>query len=135
MLACVRACVCAYCVRACVFVCVLRACVRVCFCVYFLRQYYRLEDRAGGQYGEEKDCSELCMCHGRSRLVCNVLDCLERRECQSSLALYHHGTAGLVPYREGCICHHGDFICIRPPAGKWLRTRADAVVRGVIICA
>ncbi|XP_043230685.1 uncharacterized protein LOC122385988 [Amphibalanus amphitrite] len=76
-------------------------------------RYYRLKG-SSDPYREEKDCSELCMCHGRGRLVCNVLDCLEKRECQSSLALYYHGTAGLVSYQEGCVCHHGDFICARP---------------------
>ncbi|XP_043230686.1 uncharacterized protein LOC122385989 [Amphibalanus amphitrite] len=82
-------------------------------------RYNRLEDDPDDPYRDEEDCSELCMCHGRGRLVCNVLDCLEKRECQSSLALYHHGTAGLVPYREGCVCHHGDFICMRPPADEY----------------
>ena len=79
-------------------------------------QYYRLEAAAGQYRGE--DCSELCMCHGRSQLVCNVLDCQEKRQCKSSLAMYHHGTAGLLPYREGCVCHYGHFICMRPPAGE-----------------
>ncbi|XP_037071201.1 uncharacterized protein LOC119092341 [Pollicipes pollicipes] len=80
---------------------------------------YYVQDESPDKYRVQRDCSELCMCHGRHRLVCNVLDCVEKKSCQADLAVYPHGAARLLPFREGCICHHGDFVCMRPSADDY----------------
>ncbi|XP_066988765.1 uncharacterized protein [Macrobrachium rosenbergii] len=62
----------------------------------------------------DRDCSELCYCVKNLTTICKVLDCVERRPCETDFAVYNHNAPGFQVARGECICYSGEFICKRP---------------------
>ncbi|XP_018017197.1 uncharacterized protein LOC108673827 [Hyalella azteca] len=62
----------------------------------------------------DPSCSELCLCHTGKQLVCNVLQCVEARPCETKVAIYIHAAPAFMAYRGECLCYSGNFICVRP---------------------
>ncbi|XP_076064663.1 uncharacterized protein LOC143038872 isoform X3 [Oratosquilla oratoria] len=70
------------------------------------KRYYTVDDQA---------CSELCQCHKEEKLVCNVLNCVEARHCETTVAVYDHNAPTFKAGQGNCICYSGSFICVRSP--------------------
>ncbi|KAK3864241.1 hypothetical protein Pcinc_030061 [Petrolisthes cinctipes] len=58
--------------------------------------------------GVEQECPQVCECVIHGKTECRVLECLEKRPCETGFTLYSQINRG------ECVCYSGDFICQRP---------------------
>ena len=71
-------------------------------------QLYREEPT--GNLAEE---SEICACRPGLHLMCAVIEQVPVKPCNTQDVFYSHHSPYYSPYRGGCVCYSGDFICAK----------------------
>ena len=72
----------------------------------FACQLYREEP--SGNLAEQ---SEICACRTGLELSCALIEEVAVRPCNTEDVFYSHDSPYYSPYRGGCVCYSGDFIC------------------------
>ncbi|GAB6031689.1 hypothetical protein CHUAL_009440 [Chamberlinius hualienensis] len=63
---------------------------------------------------EDPSCSLICVCDEMGIRICKNVPCDAKIPCKTETAVYGHSTPAYQAYRGRCICHSGQFICMRP---------------------
>ena len=92
----------------------------------FPSQLYREEP--SGNLAEE---SEICACRPGLELMCAVIEEVPVRPCNTQDVFYSHLSPYYSPYRGGCVCYSGDFICAKQDYSKGFKP--DQIPEGPLI--
>ena len=71
-------------------------------------QLYREEP--SGKLAEQ---SEICACRSGLELLCALIEEVAVKPCNTQDVFYSHDSPYYSPYRGGCVCYSGDFICAK----------------------
>ena len=88
-------------------------------------QLYREEP--SGNLAEE---SEICACRPGLKLVCSVIKQVPGKPCNTEDVFYSHDSPYYSPYRGGCVCYSGDFICAKEDYTKGFKR--DQIPTGLV---
>ena len=97
--------------------------------VKFIREGFEKRVRRAGQTGLTVTCypqlyreeptgnlaeeSEICACRPGLELMCAVIQQVPVKPCNTDDVFYSHHSPYYSPYRGGCVCYSGDFICAK----------------------
>ena len=57
--------------------------------------------------------SEICACRSGLELLCALIEEVAVKPCNTQDVFYSHDSPYYSPYRGGCVCYSGDFICAK----------------------